>query len=217
MLGPPLVIGDRSDPHVNAVAEAMKSMGIQPVALDVLTLSEHRWRRHNEAFEIVVEDEWVAPRRGWLRRLSPAGHHHGVQLGSRDAAEAAARLALIASLTEAGLKWLSDYWTVLRAENKMIQYAVAGRLGIPVPAAAVASDISSVDEEIGNPVVVKPLGPGDYLVDGQAFAVHSRVARRGDDSLAGLSLAPFIVQRRVDALRHLRGGYGPRRELGGRA
>jgi hypothetical protein len=186
----------------------MKSMGIQPVALDVLTLSEHRWRRHNEAFEIVVEDEWVAPRRGWLRRLSPAGHHHGVQLGSRDAAEAAARLALIASLTEAGLKWLSDYWTVLRAENKMIQYAVAGRLGIPVPAAAVASDISSVDEEIGNPVVVKPLGPGDYLVDGQAFAVHSRVARRGDDSLAGLSLAPFIVQRRVDALRHLRGGYG---------
>src|SRR3546814_19780951 len=100
----------------------------------------------------------MRPRRAWLRRLAPAGHHHGVRLGGQAAAEAAARLALIASLSESSISWLSDYWSVLRAENKMIQYAVAEHIGVPVPETVVATDVANLHRPLGNPIVVKPPG-----------------------------------------------------------
>jgi hypothetical protein len=201
---PPLVIGDASDPHVEAVVAEIRTRGVESIVLDVASLSEWRWRLQADTFDLLLGDAWVRPHRAWLRRLAPAGHHHGVELGGRRAAEASARLALIASLTEAGVQWLSDYWSVVRAENKLIQYAIAGRIGLPVPSTIVASNVAAVGDEIADPFVVKPLGPGDYFTDGQAFAVHSRSTDRGDEALAGLHLAPFIIQQRVEARCHLR-------------
>ena len=172
--------------------------------LDAATLSTTRWRRSIEGFDVAVKGSWQSPTRGWLRRLAPAGHHAGMALGSRPAVEATARLALIASLSDTDIEWMTDYWSTLRAENKLVQYRLALAAGVAVPSTSVVTDPADIDPKLGALVVMKPLGVGDFREDGEPFAVHARLVNRGDPVLAGMSVSPFIAQQRIMATRHLR-------------
>jgi len=155
-------------------------------------------------FEIREAAEWLRPSRAWLRRLAPAGAHVGIELGSREGAEVSARLNLLAALSDTQIMWLTNYWTLLRTENKLIQYRAASALDIAVPPTAVASDAGDFGDALGDPLVLKPLGVGEFTVADVPYAVHTRSVRRGDAVLAGLSEAPFLAQRRIDAAAHLR-------------
>lgn len=200
----PLIVGDATDPHVEAVVAEIAARGGKPIVLDASTLPAGRWRRSIDHFEMAVNGSWQLPNRGWLRRLAPAGHHSGIALGSLPAVEATARLALIASLSDTAIEWLTDYWSTLRAENKLVQYRVAETVGVRVPRTAVVTDPADIDPALGDPLVVKPLGLGEYRHDGVSFAVHTHLVRRDDPSLSALSVAPFIAQQRITAVWHLR-------------
>lgn len=200
-----LVVGDRADPHVAAVVDRLRSSAVVPVVLDMSTLREHRWSYLDGVFKVGSRRHgWHDVSRGWLRRLAPAGHHSGVVLGSREAAEAGARLALLAALDATDIDWLTGYWALMRAENKLVQYQAAGSLGISVPATAVVSHSSDLDDGLGDPVIVKPLGIGHFEHEDVAHAVHSQLMGADDPALEGLAEAPFLVQSHVAATEHLR-------------
>jgi hypothetical protein len=93
---------------------------------------------------------------------------------------------------------------MIRAENKLVQYARAREQGIPVPRTIVASNPADIGDEFDERVVVKPLGVGDFLVGGIPHAVHATEVSRDDPVLSGLAEAPFLIQRLVRATAHLR-------------
>lgn len=144
--------------------------------------------------------------RGWIRRLAPAGWDHGVRLGSHRAAVLASRLTLLAALVrDPALTWLTGVDDLFAAENKIVQYRAAITVGIRVPEFAVSGDRSELSRQLGEPFVLKPLGPGDFTnEDGQPQVVFVRETREADLGEVDLLDAPFLAQRRVRAKLHLR-------------
>jgi hypothetical protein len=200
----PLIIGDMADLHVSAVFGELSIRDLAPLVLDAESLATTRWRRSINGIEVAVDGRWRSPTRGWLRRLAPAGYHIGMALGSLAAAEATARLALIASLSETDIEWVTDYWSTIRAENKLVQYRLALAEGVPVPTTCVVADPADIDPALGDVIVMKPLGLGEFRDAGEPVAVHARLVERNDPVLTGLHVAPFIAQQRIIARKHLR-------------
>jgi hypothetical protein len=202
--GPALVVGVSSEPHAAAVGSSVEARNREVVFLDAVSLSETRWRWASDVLEIFHGDTWVRPERGWYRRLAPAGHYTGTRVGSRVAVEIGARLALLTALAEAPIWWLTDYWSIVRGENKLTQYRHARRGGIPVPETVVVSNRADIPPSLGELFVVKPLGVGDFVESDTAFAVHARLVDRNDEILSGIGEAPFLVQAHIVAREHLR-------------
>ncbi len=198
-----LIIGDSSDPHVAAV-HAVAGGRAEVAVLNSEGLADLQWRWTTGGFEIDTDAGWRRCTRAWQRRLSPAGAHRGVELGTRRAAESSARLALIIALADSGIEWLSDHWSIVRAENKLVMHRVAQELGIRSPMTVVVGDPADIPEALGEKVAVKPLGVGDFVSNGLAHAVHTRIVERTDPDLGGLAVAPFIVQQPITARSHLR-------------
>ena len=80
-----------------------------------------------DASAVEIGDRLLAPAaRGRVRRVAPAGFHHGLILGGIDAAEHSAWLSLITALMRVEtIDWLSWYDELVRAEDKLVQYAAA--------------------------------------------------------------------------------------------
>jgi glutathione synthase/RimK-type ligase-like ATP-grasp enzyme len=125
-------------------------------------------------------------------------------VGSRQAAELGARLILLVGLSDATVNWLTTYWALHRAENKLVQLGCARDLGIHVPKTQVTSAASLLSEELGDPVVLKPLGSGDFVQDGTYFTVYARAHSKIDPVWELLGGAPFLAQELVAADYHLR-------------
>lgn len=199
-----IVVGDERDPHTAAVTDGLSARGCPHVVLDAASLSSKRWRYDGDRTAVRVGGRWLAPERGWLRRLAPPGEHDGIPLGSREAAEIGARLSFLAALSDSCIRWLSSYWAVARAENKLVQYAAARRIGVPVPHTEVVGRPTDLGAALGEQFVIKPLGVGDFVRDGVSYAVHTTVVRRDDEALYSLAEAPFIAQAFVKTVTHLR-------------
>lgn len=113
-------------------------------------------------------------------------------------------MSLLAGLSSTALEWLTPYWDMIRAENKLVQYYVAHACGVPTPETAVTSHVEHVPAALGDQFVVKPLGAGDFISSGAAYAVHARRVSRSDVRLGALQGAPFLLQAHVPAVAHLR-------------
>lgn len=198
-----LIVGSLDDPHVRAVQKACERHSSRPALIDASRLISSDWELRGPDLSFRLDDQQVTGR-GWLRRLAPPLSHSGLEIGSRDAAEAAARLAFLSALSSSPITWLTDYWTLMRAENKLVQYRVAAQSGIPVPRFEVVSRASLISPDLGTAFIVKPLGLGEYRSAADTFAVHSNVLERGDQRLMGLNEAPFLIQKLVDSRTHLR-------------
>lgn len=208
-----VIIGSERDPHVTATVEALAGR-IDVVIMDIETLCERLTYVANDSVELetvggrtlTLGKSSSPPARGWIRRLAPAGWDEGIVLGSRDAASAAARLSLLASVVRLPwIEWLTDSDALAAAENKTVQYRSAGQLGIPVPEWIVANSVEEIVGRLGNRFVLKPLGPGQFTDPrGDRKVVHVR--KVDADSIGGvdLSSSPFIAQEAVEAVRHLR-------------
>jgi hypothetical protein len=144
--------------------------------------------------------------RGWVRRLAAPGWRPGVVAGSRSAAERTAFFALTVALaSHPAVQWLTPYACLVAIENKVRQGAYARRLGIRTPRTVVVSDPLEIPARLGNIVVAKPLGPGHFIdEDGEAQVIWATAIARDDPRLAALGGAPFMIQERLRARRHLR-------------
>jgi hypothetical protein len=199
-----VVIGQADDPHVAAVLDASGSTD-DALVVDAQSLPSMNWSVGPGA--IRLDDRVVLEgTKGWVRRVAPAGHQEGLVLGSVDAAEHSAWLGLMTSLMRLdGIDWLSTFDAVMRAEDKLVQYAACARLSILCPDTVVASCPEGLRERFGDEVVVKPLGPGHFSDTESGFKiVPAQTLTTQDERLAKLAGAPFIVQQRIDAHAHLR-------------
>lgn len=144
--------------------------------------------------------------RGWIRRLAPPRWRTPVTSGSEAwAIRSAWTSLLIAIASDPSVSWLTPLDRLFFAENKLLQARAADRLGIPVPATAVAATATDIPEQLGSPLVVKPLGPSHFTDDGGGEQVlWSHPLDRSAPELAHLKGAPFILQQHLDADRHLR-------------
>lgn len=204
------MIGDRDDPHVQSIVGRLPASGLVVVDAGHLDSVVRRLDSTRTTLVDVAGDQAdIHPDdrcRGWIRRLAPAGWDHGVRLGSRRAAVLASRLTLLAALVrDPALTWLTGVDDLFAAENKIVQYRTAITAGIRVPEFAVSIDRSELSHRLGEPFVLKPLGPGDFVdEDGQPRVVFAREMREADLGEVDLLDAPFLAQRRVRADLHLR-------------
>lgn len=203
MIERPVVIGSAGDAHVRAVVEAAELRGGKPQLLDAERLATSQWELRGPHLTCVL-DGHPTTGRAWIRRLAPPASHQGLAIGSREAAEASSRLSFLAALSSSPIDWLTDYWTLMRAENKLVQYATAVGIGLAVPHFEVVSHPSLISTGVGNRFIAKPLGLGEYRSSAATFAVHSNLVDRDDPRIAGLGEAPFLLQAFVEAKRHLR-------------
>lgn len=205
-----IVVGDRIDPHIQAVVERLPRVGLIIVDADALAcvmarLDENTTTMEDVTGTLVNVDPGRAVR-GWIRRLAPAGWDHGVTLGSHRAAVLASRLTLLAAvLRDPTVTWLSAVDNLFAAENKIVQYRAALAAGVRVPEFAVSADPAVLADQLGEPFVLKPLGPGNFEDDhGEQRVVFVREARAADLSAVDLKHAPFLAQRAIRAQLHLR-------------
>ncbi|WP_326806064.1 hypothetical protein OIE49_36655 [Streptomyces sp. NBC_01788] len=205
-----VVIGDLDDPHVEAVlqrlprqATAVLDAATLPAALSRLSpLDSVVFDRSGQPVRLSRH----VPARGWIRRLAPAGWDAGVELGGQAAARMAARMTTLAAvLRDAGLTWLCTVDALFTAENKIVQYRTAAALGVAAPATLVCGDPAVLAAELGEPFIIKPLGPGNFAGrDRSQHIVHAQEAT--GVALTGVDLldAPFLAQRKLHARTHLR-------------
>jgi len=144
--------------------------------------------------------------RGWVRRLAPAGWDAGTVLGSHRAAVLASRLALLGAIVrDPAVAWLTPIDPLIASESKMVQYRAALRLGLRVPATAIAYDPEALAVELGDPFLLKPLGPGNFDDGNGRQRVTFATAVSPQDLVdVNMADAPFLAQRAITATRHLR-------------
>jgi hypothetical protein len=99
--------------------------------------------------------------------------------------------------------WLTPVDSLVAAENKLLQYRIASSLGVPVPDTIISSD-PSVLRDLGERVVVKPLGPAHFTSSGGARSVFATAVRPQELPSSAFAAAPFLVQSIVEARWHLR-------------
>jgi hypothetical protein len=205
---PALIVGSVHDEHVQAVVAAM--VDSSPVVLDAASLEEDEFLLDGNRLALHKADGLqeiaLSGARGWVRRLSPPGWRTGVIAGSREAAVRSSWIALTVGLaSHPEVNWLTAYPRLIGAENKLRQAIQAARLGIRVPRTVVANDPQAIPADLGNELVVKPLGVGHFVKsDGEAQVLWAQTLERDDERLVALAGAPFLVQEQIPAQRHLR-------------
>lgn len=218
---PVVIVGDGDDPHVSAVVERILD-GSDVALIDAASLAKHLLRMDNQGTSLqtmrgnivtfpvtpTASEANDTPQlaRGWIRRLAPAGWDDEVRIGSREGASAASRLiALAAIVRTAPVEWLTAVDALFAAENKLVQYRVAQALGIAVPPWAVTTSLHAIRDAVGDEVVLKPLGPGQYSEkSGERKAVYVDKQELSSLDQVPLLSSPFIAQHVVAAEGHLR-------------
>ncbi|UQU66837.1 hypothetical protein COUCH_11445 [Couchioplanes caeruleus] len=206
---PVILVGDRTDPHIQAVADLLPARGT--VIVDAATLSDGL--ESVEPSRTVLVDQTGGtvdvgpgcPARGWLRRLAPAGWDHGTVLGGHDAAVLSARLVLLAALLrDSALTLVTPVDELFAAENKLVQYRAAREIGVRYPTTLVSGDVADLVERLDELFVLKPLGPGNFEDDRRQNVVYVRPVYASDVAGADLLDAPFLAQQLIHAEAHLR-------------
>lgn len=185
--------------------------GVEPLLVDVDALEDGAYLLEDRRLTIGrgSTQRRVAlgpPTRGWIRRLAPPQWRRGVVSGSREGAVRSAWMALVVAIaSDPDVRWLTSYRQLVSSESKLIQNRVATLLGIPTPRTVVAGTPDDIPLELGDRLVVKPLGIGHFSTDqGDAMVVWAQQLERSDPRLRALGGAPFLVQQSARARRHLR-------------
>jgi hypothetical protein len=215
-----IIVGSEDDPHVQAVLDAAGSERM--LVLDADSISRRAYTFTPGAFacapprtdmdlprhEHDAADAWLRlapPVRGWIRRLAPPEWQRGVVLESHEATVKTAWLTLLtAVIRTSGVGWLTELEPLITSENKMVQYAAATAAGVAVPKTVVCSDAATARRVVGDPLVLKPLGPGHFYEQQVPHVVDTSEVAGDAGELGALGTVPFLAQERLQAHRHLR-------------
>jgi hypothetical protein len=203
----PLIIGDIADEHVAAVVERLAACGASATIVDTAKLETGFYRVVDSWAE--VDDDIVdfrRPRQGWIRRLAPPHWRRRTQGATEDAAIRSAWSSLLVGFAgDASVRWLTTIEPLFFLENKLLQLRIAERLRIRTPRSAVVPEQELIPPELGDDLVVKPLGVGHFTgSDDVEMVVYATSLQRGAPELSHLGPAPFLIQERLNAECHLR-------------
>lgn len=216
-----LIVGDRDDAHVEAVLVELGAERDQVMVVDGSVLDGGRWGLNGDGFWVDVDGgrkHMPTAGRGWIRRLARPDWRPGTVAGSLPSAERNAWVDLLVGIIQASpLQWLSALPRVATTDNKVVQWAAARACGVPIPLTAVVSGVDLLPDTFAGKMIVKPLGPSDFVDHrGVAQVVWATVLDRADPILASLGAAPFLVQELIPAVAHLRVVTVNGRVFGGR-
>jgi glutathione synthase/RimK-type ligase-like ATP-grasp enzyme len=154
--------------------------------------------------DVVVDSDSLT--RGWIRRLAPTDWRRGHAPGTHEGVVRSAWVALLMAIAHGlHVKWLTDIERLLVAENKFVQYAASRKLGVAVPRSVVAESRERIPVDFGESLIVKPLGPAQFVDEaGISVVLYARELATDATELDALAGAPFLVQERLEAERHLR-------------
>ncbi|MEH3063118.1 MAG: hypothetical protein PGN33_10300 [Methylobacterium radiotolerans] len=135
----------------------------------------------------------------YLRRPLPPDLAELADLGERRYAVSEWVALLDALYDHLGDRWLNAPTAMARAEDKLRQLTIAFELGFKVPETMVSNDADAIAALADGDTIVKPLRNG--MVTGIAspsviFTSRLTGSLRPED-WAGISFAPFIVQREI--------------------
>ena len=206
-----LIIGDADDEHTAAIVAAVGARSVEPVLVDAAKLEETPYSLCGGVLMLhgkggPVRTSLGSATRGWIRRLAPPHWRQGVTSGSEPAAIRGAWISLLTAIAGAPeVTWLTSLERLFLCENKMLQARAAEQLGIASPPTAVVSHRELIPAELGDQLVVKPLGAATYTdALGAEKVVWTQEIRRDSAVLDKLAGAPFVLQSRLQAERHLR-------------
>jgi hypothetical protein len=202
-----VLVGDRQDPHLAAVADEMVRRRVAAMIIDAAALDGGSYVLNDTALvfrsettlhrTLTLDLEATVP--GWIRRLAPPQWRPGTTASTRESVIRAAWLDLLEAILQAArVRWLTPIDRLTAAENKVFQYTTARRIGIPVPPFCITNDIAEATTT--PPLIAKPLGPADYI-DSSGNPKVAFTAEVPDPSSSwrgwdALSEAPFILQQR---------------------
>jgi len=205
MNGPPLLIGNKADRHLQVVRDRLIQNGQQPVVLDADTLGERDYSLSRD--RLVVNGVDVAsPNRCWLRRIAPNRWTTGELVGSVNDLSFRARVRAIAAIArQPGRDWLSHIDALQIAEDRLYQLTVANQLDIATPRTSITSTPETLRDELGSDLIIKPLATGAFVGNGnQPHTVHTTRLTPEILATGDFAAAPFVVQERIPAVLHLR-------------
>lgn len=186
-------------------------LGVTALQLDAASLEQTEYLLEDDRLvvadggrEVVLEGHRRP--RGWVRRLAPPDWRRQDPPATHEGAVRASWVALLVAIARGlGVDWLSDLERLFVAENKLVQQAAARELGIAVPRSVVTSTRERIPRDFGDSLIVKPLGPGQFVrAEGVAQVLYARELARDAHELDALAGAPFLIQERLVAERHLR-------------
>jgi hypothetical protein len=177
-----------------------------PVVLDASTLTATEFlissSNYGDAHPSLTS---LAQRRGWIRRLYPAGWYRGIVSESHAPAVKSSWMTLLADfLRSLDVHWLSNIDPLMASENKLFQMRSARSIGVPYPRTIISNQAASIREHFSDEVVLKPLGPGHYVDGSGASVVFATSCAVDDPRLELVNTVPFICQERLRARRHIR-------------
>lgn len=203
----PVIIGDPTDDHVNAVASLLGKT--KPVILDVesLALSSYMWTVDHP---FALGNEEVGSHgsdvgRGWIRRLAPPGWQRGTLVGSHDSAASAAWMSLlVAVMRTSGVQWLTEVDPLVTTENKLLQAATAKQCGVDYPLTLVSDNPEVLANRFGDTFIIKPLGPSNFVEGDRAWVVFATQVNADSAVLRTIDSLPVVAQEVLEAVRHYR-------------
>lgn len=202
-----LVVGSRSDGHVQAVLRAVEALGgEEPLLLDAPTLQDGEFTLSERGLTLNgVHVDAAGAHRGWLRRYAPSGWGMGIVAGSLDAATHRSFLTLVGSIArKSSCDWLTPIDNMLVAEDRLVQLDVAARLGILAPRTVVTSSAETAISELGSSFVVKPLSLGYFVTEDGPQAVFTSEMDATTARQLDFGGAPFVAQQMIETERHFR-------------
>lgn len=205
-----LLVGEAADPHLATILRSLPAQGT--VVIDASTIAQSLVSfdlgtvLFTDVAGATVELSDHCQVRAWARRIAPPGWTDGIVLGGRAAASAAAGLALLwGVLRHPSIEWLTGPETLFRAEDKLLQLMQVRSFGFLTPDTVWRGSPTALAAQLGEPFVLKPLGPGAYRAeDGEQRVVYSRAVRADDLLDVDLLASPFIAQELLNAKTHLR-------------
>jgi hypothetical protein len=151
---------------------------------------------HVDIDDARVCNGWVV----WWRRAGVPAPDVGTAAASPEEAQllrAELRDIVLGGLLSLQLHWVDEPFTVLRAEQKMLQLAIARRLDIATPATVATNDVARAESMLSaGPTIAKAISSGPGLAP-YADLVTSDLVHR-------VAHAPTVLQSRIPSTADVR-------------
>jgi len=102
--------------------------------------------------------------------------------------------------------WVSNYYAMLRASDKLWQLTVAHRLGLKIPDTLVTSNAAEAEQFVRSHTgaIVKPIEVKVFTLDGKQRMMLTQKVNKRKMSFSGLHLAPAMIQEAIEVATDIR-------------
>ena len=141
-----LVVSQFDDPHADVVEAQLSSKGTISARTSLNSLADDRieWSSNGDLSLTINKREWSIGeyttvwwrRPGWF-------DNSALQIEELELARYESAVILPGALDAAGVTWVDQPWTMMRAANRLVQLRLASELGVHFPLTTVTIFISS--------------------------------------------------------------------------